>query len=183
MTLRPGRKLARARPAAALCISIVLGSQAAAQAPVEYQVKAAFIYNFLSFTQWPDAAFAGASDPLRICVFRSDPFAREMTSTVRGEMVAGHPVTVDQIGTADDVGHCHVLFVPKGETAHTSELLRRGELPVLTVGESDQFLRDGGTVNFVIENGRVRFDVNQHAARDRGLNLSSKLLHLARSVR
>jgi uncharacterized protein DUF4154 len=155
-----------------------------AQSSVEYQVKAAFIFNFLSFTQWPESAFAGTSDPLRVCVLRGELIARAIDATVRGEAIDGHPVLVEQIASAPDVARCHVLFVPKTEAAHAAELVRAaGDAPVLTVGESDQFLRDGGVVNFSIENGRVRFDVNQRVAREHGVNLSSKLLQIARSVK
>ena len=134
-----------------------------------YQVKAAFLYNFVTFTTWPAAALATPTDPLRICVFKNDELAAEVDATVRGETIDGHPIVVDRVAAPDEAARCHVLFVPRTESFHEAGLLDAvKQSPVLTIGESDQFLRDGGIVNFVIENGRVRFDVNQRDARDHG---------------
>jgi uncharacterized protein DUF4154 len=161
-----------------------LGPQIAlAQAPLEYQVKAAFLYHFASFTQWPAAAFASTSSPLRICVYRDPAFVTQMEATARGESAQGHPLVVAAVARQDEAGNCHILFVPQQETPRAAALLRGLEsAPVLTVGESDVFLRDGGIVNFVIEEGHVRFDINDKLARQRSLALSSKLLKVARSV-
>jgi hypothetical protein len=150
---------------------------------LEYQVKAAFIFNFISFTQWPASALGPPSSPLRICVAGDDPFRGALESTVSGERILDHPIAVEHLrGSA--AGRCHVLFVAAADAARVPELLRDvGSSPILTIGESDQFLRSGGVVNLVVDEGHVRFDVSQKAAVAHGLTLSSRLLRVARSVR
>lgn len=161
--------------------------QAAAQqvsvaSPLESQVKAAYILNFVNLTDWPAAALGPASNPFRICVAGSDPFRHVLEQTVRGESMQGHPLVVERV-TRESAATCQVLFVAASDGAHTAELLRAlGTAPVLTIGEADAFLKGGGVVRFVTDQGHVRFDVNRRTAEQHGLTLSSRLLRVARSV-
>ena len=161
--------------------------QAAAQqvsvgSPIESQVKAAYILNFVSLTEWPASALGPASNPFRICVAGSDPFRTVLEQTVNGESVQGHPLVVERV-TRDVAATCQVLFVAASDAAQTAELLRTlGTAPVLTIGEADAFLKDGGVVRFITDQGHVRFDVNRRTAEQHGLTLSSRLLRVARSV-
>jgi hypothetical protein len=167
-------------PLAALCVGV---SVLAASASLESRVKAAFLYNFVSFTEWPPAAFDSPSSALRLCVLGSESFAAELSAIVQGEMVDGHTLVAERVQRPAEARRCHVLFVPREETARTADLVRElGTAPVLTVGESETFWHDGGLVNFVVDAGHVRFDVNQKSAQQRRLIFSSKLLNVARRV-
>lgn len=153
----------------------------AAVGPTEYEVKAAFLFNFISFTDWPPSAFATPSSPIHICVVAHDPFGSGLERMIAGERVGQHPLTLQHPEAPADLADCQVLFVPAA-VSPTSLLRTTGRRPVLTVGESDAFWRGGGIVNFVLERGRVRFDVNETAAEQRGLRLNAKVLRVARRV-
>ena len=175
------------RRALVLLVSLCLGRTAlassASPASLEYQVKAAFLYNFVSFTEWPAVAFESSSSPLRICMLGNDPFAGQLDAIVTGESVVGHALVVERLLRPPESRRCHVLFISREETFRTADVMRElGTAPVLTVGESVRFWRDGGLVNFVLDAGHVRFDVNQKSAQQRRLVFSSKLLNVARSV-
>jgi hypothetical protein len=148
---------------------------------LEYEVKAGFLYNFTKFIEWPAAAFSGAGDPFRICLAGSDPFGSVLERTIQGDSVGSHPMTVDRVAGAADAGSCHLLFVSRDVSAR-APAFALAYPHALIVGESPGFLLQGGTINFVIEAGRVRFDVNVAAAVARGLQISSRLLRIARDT-
>ncbi|HEY1240654.1 MAG TPA: YfiR family protein [Bryobacteraceae bacterium] len=158
------------------------GRLAADEPPLEYQVKAAFLLNFTKFIGWPPAAFADSRSPLTICVFGDDPFGGALDQMVRGEAVEGRGVAVLRVRRAPEPKSCQVVYVSR-TTNDMGPMLAQIGPGVLTVGEGDEFLRQGGMVAFVIENRRVRFDVNQTTAANAGLTLSSRLLMVARVVR
>ena len=143
---------------------------------LEYRVKAAYLYNFVKFVEWPASAAAG---PLTICVTGRNPFGPALADTVRGESVDGRPLAVRAVTEPD--AQCQVLFVPRDTAAAAALQAARG-MPVLTVGEAPGFLSQGGVINFVIEGGKVRFDINQDAAMRAELKISSRLLRLARTT-
>ena len=152
----------------------------AAETSIEYEVKAAFLLNFTKFIEWPDNAFADSQSPIAICILGKDPFGRALDEIVQGEAVNARKVTVRRISEAPTPRTCQVVYVGRLEKdAKTVSSIKGG---VLTVGEGDGFLRDGGMIAFVLENRRVRFDINQSAAESADLKLSSKLLSVARSV-
>lgn len=162
-----------------LCTAAVVG---AAEPAGEYEVKAAYLYNFANFVTWPPAAFDGANSPFRVCIASPDPFGPAIADTMATEAIDGHAVTVERIGGAAGLRRCQILFVPAG-ASNGAELLRAlGDAPVLAVGESDRFLRDGGTIRLVVENGHVTFEINRTSATRRGLMVSSRLLGVARRV-
>lgn len=144
---------------------------------VESQVKAAFLLNFTKFVDWPASSFAAPDSPLAICVLGKDPFGGALDDVVRGEAVGSHRLIVRRIRQAPAPHTCQVLFVSAGEKLPDGAV--RG---VLTVGEGDRFLREGGMIAMVIDNRKVRFDINQAATTNAGLSLSSRLLEVARSV-
>ena len=153
----------------------------AADPPTEYQVKAAFLLNFTKFIEWPAEAFSAPDAPIDICILGDDPFGSALDQIVAGEVVTGRKVAIERIRQAPPPKSCAVLFVGRPD----KDLLKilRGLGPgVLTVGEGEGFVRDGGMIAFVIENRRVRFDVNEPAAEHAGIKLSSKLLNVARFV-
>lgn len=153
----------------------------------EYDVKAAFLYNFVKFVEWPASAFRDDRSPFEICVYGTDPFGESLDGVVKGETVGGRGLAIRRpshlAGGASFEG-CHVLFIAGSERERAPEVLAAlGSRPVLTVGDSDGFLRAGGMINFVLDEGRVRFLINQGAAERARLTISSKLMRLAQGAR
>jgi hypothetical protein len=143
----------------------------------EYEIKAAFLYNFVRLVEWPAGASTGS---MRICIAGPHPIQERIEETVRGETMEGQPLTVRSV-LQPDTG-CDVLFIPR-RFAAAEEYLRAVEgRPVLTVGESPDFIHQGGIVNFFLEGKRVRFEINPTAAMHASLRISSRLLQLARLV-
>ena len=149
--------------------------------PLEYQVKAAFLLNFTKFIEWPASAFRQPDSPVSICILGADPFGGALDQMVSGELVNGRKVVTQRIRTAPPPQLCQALFVG-GPQKDAGKLLPALGPAVLTVGEGESFIRDGGMIAFVIENRRVRFEINQATAENAGLKLSSKLLSVAKQV-
>lgn len=141
---------------------------------LEYQVKAVYLFNFAKFVEWPPAAAEG---PLTLCVAGRNVFGDVLAETVRGEMIGGRPLAVRVI--LEPQPGCHVLFVPRGAAAGAYLRAVRSS-PVLTVGESPEFLAEGGIANFILDGANVRFEIASEAAERNGLRISSRLLRLAR---
>jgi hypothetical protein len=152
-------------------------------ADLEYEVKAAFLFNFAKFVEWPPDAFPDPATPVTICIVGEDPFGQGLDAVVEGETLNGRRLAVRRLRDLLQARDCHVLFVSRSEKERLPALLaglRSGG--VLTVGEGDGFLEQGGMIRFVLEQNRVRFDINLDAAEHARLKLSSKLLRLARVV-
>jgi hypothetical protein len=166
---------ARVRRTIGLLVVLIAATSSAQDVALEHRVKAAYLFNFTKFVEWPaDAIPPGA--PLTICVAAPSPFGQTLDETVRGELVGVRPLTTRVVR---DPAGCHVLFVPAGVTA--LPLVRDARTkPILTVGESPDFLHDGGIVNFFMQDGKVRFEISQDAAARAHLRISSRLLRLAR---
>ena len=148
----------------------------------EYAVKAAYLFNFINFTEWPAAAFDGPSTPLTVCIVGKDPFGNLLEEVLGGESVQGHPVTVERLPVSGASSRCHVVFIPVSVDAPAAVLRGIGAAPVLTIGESDAFWRAGGMLRFAIDGDKVRFDANARAAQRVGLRLSARLMQVARST-
>jgi hypothetical protein len=149
--------------------------------PSEYQVKAAFLLNFTKFVEWPSAAFGDEHSPLGICILGENPFGNMLSEMLKGEGVNGHDLIVQSVRQTPVPKSCHVLFVSKSEREVRRILGTLGP-GVLTVGEGEKFLKEGGIITFVIEDRRVRFDINQTDAGKARLTISSRLMNIARSV-
>jgi hypothetical protein len=147
---------------------------------LEYQVKAAFLLNFIKFIVWPGSESAGSDTPFRICIVGTDPFGGVLDQMVEGERYRHRKLAVERVH-GQPPASCQVVFVGSSEKDIDGLLSSLGP-GVLTVGEGPDFLRSGGLITFIIENHRVRFDVNEGAAVRAGLKVSSKLLSVARSV-
>lgn len=161
---------------------ILLGALALplpASASPEYQAKAAFLFNFGKFVQWPDAAFGEGE--MRLCVLGADPFGAALDG-IEGKQVRGQKLVVLR-GPGVDPRRCHILFIARSEDGRLDAILQAvGRSSVLTVGESEDFARRGGVVNFKIVDGKIRFEINPEAAKQAGLRISAKLLQLATVV-
>jgi hypothetical protein len=173
-------------PPILLCLFVVAGLtlprfSRAADEPSEYQVKGVFLLNFTKFVEWPAAAFEAPDSPIAICILGDDPFGAALDQILAGEVVNGRKVAVQRLRRAPTPKSCQVLFAGKSEK-DALRLLPGLEAGVLTVGEGESFVREGGMIAFLLENRRVRFNINQTAAENAGLKLSSKLLNVARSI-
>jgi hypothetical protein len=158
----------------------VLAPACHAQEKQEYEVKAGFLLNFVRFVEWPPAAFLSRTDPLTMCVYADDPFQGALERTVAGKMVGERAVVVRHIPDTAASGGCHLIFFPASQDRRTRQILvGTASQPVLLVGEMEGFAERGGSVNFVFEGDKLRFQINPRAAADRGMKVSSKLLQLA----
>jgi YfiR/HmsC-like len=150
----------------------------------EYQVKSLILVSLPKYVDWPSNAFANANAPIVIGVLGDSKFGAELAKTVEGQNVVGRPVIVRQFQTPEDSDKCHILFIGSSEKTHLVDILGRiKEKPVLTVGETDQFLDQGGVINFVKKEGKVRLEINMDAARLANLQISSRLLRVADVVK
>lgn len=143
---------------------------------LEYKVKAAFLFNFLKFVEWPPAA---SDSPWGICVLGHDPFGEVLDQTVRGKIVNGHVIEVRRYSRPGDVKDCNILFIGHADFGRLGIPAQPG---VLTVGEAPGFLKSGGIINFYIEENRVHFEIQPSVARSAGLHVSSQLLKLGRAL-
>ena len=165
-----------------LCVTLCLMANAGlAQQATEYQVKAAYLYNFAKFVQWPpqgtnDAAFG-------ICVLGRDHFGATLDATVAGENINGRRVEVQRIFSPRESGNCRILYVGSREGNDLRRVLEEVRPGTLTVSDLPDFMDRGGMIQFVLDNNRVRFEVNLDAAERAGLTLSSELLKVAMAVR
>lgn len=172
----------------ALAALVICGVAAAASAsgpddpPTEYQVKAAFLFNFAKFVEWPADAFA-AGAPLSICVVGEDPFGDNLDALTKGERLNSREIAVRRLKGDDAPRGCHVLFVSGSERRRLRQVLEEVHGGgVLTVSDIDEFARAGGMIRLTKQNYRIGFEINPQAAERARLKISSKLLSLAKIV-
>jgi hypothetical protein len=148
-----------------------------ALASSEYQLKAAFLFNFLQFVEWPDNAFADDGHTIIIGILGPDPFGAELDAVMQGERINGRELRVERYMRIEDAQRCNLLFISQtsAEKLHDSVARLKGHA-VLTVGDAEAFTAAGGMIGFVTEENRIRLYVNLQAATDAQLKLSSKLL-------
>lgn len=181
---RPPRR-ARRRWPAWRCGLLLLGLGALplrADVFKEYPVKAAFLYNFTKFVEWPPARFADETSPIIIGVLAVNPFDGQLEKIVQGRIVNGRVIVVKLVSTADEVATVHLLFVPAGEETRLPAATWQNA-PVVAVGESENFAALGGTITFTREGDKVRFQINLAVAEQSRLKISAQLLKLATVVR
>ncbi len=165
-------------------ILILSGAMAETRAgeaqPTEYQLKAAFLFNFAKFVDWPPEAFAQGDSPLVIGVLGENPFGEDLKDAVQNKSIGSHPLTVRTANSLAEARKCHILFISTSENRRLRQVLEGvRDANVLTVGETEQFLDSGGIINFTIQGQKIRFEINAAAAKRAGLKVSSKLLSLA----
>jgi hypothetical protein len=167
-----------------LCALLLLTAPAALQAQSrEYQVKAAFLYNFAQFVAWPEPAFTNADEPFQIGVLGDNPFGADLKETVRGETIQGRQIVIQESRHAEALANCQIVFVSKSEAGRLDQVFSKlDSKPVLTVSENPGFAERGGIINFYRERGKVRFEINPDAAEKNGLKVGSQLLRVAKIV-
>lgn len=175
----------------ALSVSLSWGPEVLAQDrdssdSSEYLIKAGFIFNFAKFVEWPQTTFSQPDSPIVIGILGTDPFGAIIDQIVQDKKIGGRGFVVKRLkwgADLKDLKECKILFVGASEKAHIDELVQIVRwLPILTVGETPGFAERGGVIRFVLEDNRVRFEVNVEAARQAGLTISSRLLTLARII-
>ena len=172
-----------------LClVALVLlqGSQhVLAQAPSrEYQLKAVFLFNFTQFVNWPDNAFENTQSPLVIGVIGENPFGSYLAQTVSGEKINGHPLAVQNYKNEEEIKSCHILFVNVAETKKQEQVLEEVQgKNILTVSDQPDFLKEGGMIRFVMNNNKIKLQINMEACKESKMVLSSKLLRLAEIIK
>ena len=149
----------------------------------EYQIKAAFLYNFTQFVEWPAGAFANAQSPLIIGVIGDDPFGSYLDDIVRGEKVNNHPLVVQRFHRVHEIKTCHVLFVSRSEASQIEQIFSTlSGRSILTVGDFEGFALRGGMIRFIMENKKIRFRINVGVVKAAKLTISSKLLRAAEII-
>lgn len=158
-------------------------AEAGSPGMIEEQVKAAFLYKFGSYVEWPAGEFSSAGSPLTIGVLGADVLADQLSRITAGRTVNGHPVTVRKLQNESQSTDVNVLFVGRSHNAHLGTILAavKGR-PVLTVTESNEGLAPGSMINFLIVDGRVRFEVAPEMASRESLLISARLLAAAYRV-
>jgi hypothetical protein len=159
----------------------LLASCAALAQPQEHEVKAAFLFKFLSFIEWPAQSFARASAPLVIGVLGADDVHFALQEIVPGRTAQGRPLEVRKLKEGERTAGVHLLFVGRAAAAILPKLPAQPGL--LVVSEADGALEQGAMINFLRVDGRVRFEVAPDAAERRGLRISSRMLAVAQHVK
>ncbi len=158
----------------------------AAALDLEYEIKAAFLYNFAKFVEWPPTAFDAADAPIVFCVVGHNPFNGSLARVVSDRTANGRRIEVRHLAADDNLSGCNLIFMAESEDEQVAQVLQKTRnengRPVLTVGESKEFAEAGGMIRLLVDQGRIRFDINVVEAERAGLRLSSQLLKLARTV-
>ena len=164
---------------ACVFLSLMIIIPAYAQKASEYQVKAAFLFNFTKFLEWPAEAMGEPGEPFVIGVLGKDPFGNYLDELIAGEKIMDHQMIVKRFNNVEEVDKCHILFVNKpGKTSETINALKGKS--ILTVSDDREFNRNGGIISFFTENEMIRLQINVDAAKAAHLNVSSKLLRIAK---
>jgi hypothetical protein len=175
--------LLRYRPqlAVALALALAMPISIPAQAVGEYEVKAAFLFNFTRFVDWPPSS---GSSPFCIGIAGDDPFGDALEEVVKGRFAGGHAIVVKHIKPGEESAACEIVFVSGADARKMRAALGRLQhAAVLTVGEGPDFCHSGGVIAFQVEENKVRLEINPEAAQRARLQISSKLLSLATLVR
>jgi len=179
---RARRRLSVAAISLGLLLTLV-GPATMAAAPTEYQLKAAFVFNFAKFVEWSASAFRTAQTSITICIFGEDRFGGDLDELVKGQSIGGRSLAVRRIAQAPRGDACQVLFVSSGDPSQAQELLHAvANLPILTVSEDDEASRRGYIIQLLLEDNKIRFAIDLESAERAGIKISSKLLKLAKRI-
>ena len=170
---------------AAASMLLFPASPARAEAP-EYQVKAAILYKFAVFVEWPAKAFSTDTSPFVACVLGRDPFGRWLQQEMGETRVGNHPVEIRHFEQGEDAGGCHLVFIGASEKSRLEQILAplrsTSALLVSDMGDASQFCRRGGMIGLVMKGAKVRFQVNSKGIEKAGLKIDSRLKRVALSA-
>lgn len=169
---------------AAILVCLATAAGAVAQSKVdEYKLKAAFVFHFAEMTDWPADAFADSRNEITVCTLGTDPFDGQLENTLAGKAIGSRAIRVRHAKQTAEVRGCQIVFLGSGDMKKMGELITQiGAAPVMTVGESEGFLQQGGMFSFCLEGNKIRFEINVAPAERSGLKISSRLLLLAKNV-
>jgi hypothetical protein len=168
---------------ASLLVPLRRDAHAATPRSPEHQIKAAFLFNFAQFIEWPTNALPQPQSPLVIGVLGPDPFGSALEEIVRGETIKGHPLVIQRYRQVEDLSACHILFINEADATKLERIFARlGGRNILTVGDAEAFTQRGGMIRFFTEQNKIRLEINVAAAQKAGLTISSRLLRLARII-
>lgn len=170
----------------AVLLIAIAGASAPPKSAVaqEYDLKAAFLFNFAQFVEWPPDAFPTPTTPITIGVLGDDPFGASLDAVVAGETIRNRPLSVRRFRAVEQVDSCHILFVSSSEASQLDHIAKAlGRRSILTVGETKDFAANAGIIGFELSQRRLRLRINLAAATDARLTISSKLLRQAQIVR
>lgn len=171
----------------ACVLPLVVSSVTAANAgsaSKEYEIKAAFLYNFVKFVQWPSQSFASPESPIIIGVFGQNPFDGELERDVQGKKINGRRIEIRWVQNADDARQTQLLFVDASSDSKLDELMGAiKDVRVVTVGESDAFAHHGGTITFTTQGDKLRFAINIGSVERTGIKISAQLQKLATEIK
>jgi hypothetical protein len=176
--------LLRCKIAAIVCLLLAASSTLAQQKPSEYQVEAVYLYNFGRFVEWPAKSASKQTNLFTICVLGEDPFGRSLDAALAGETIGNQKVVAKRILNPQMTSDCRILFISSSEENQLNQVIDAlDKHDVLTVSDIPHFSRRRGMIQFVLEENRIRFEVNLTAAQRADLTLSSDLLKVAAVVR
>lgn len=154
----------------------------AQESELEYKLKAAFLFNFISFVEWPTNKVAGTNTTILVGCLSDDPAAPVLARALEGKV--GRPIKLVVFKEKDDPRDCHLLFIGRARKAQVDDTLTAlKKAPVLTVSEIDLFAQRGGMINFVRHERTFRFEINLEAAERAGLRISSRLASMATVIK
>jgi len=150
----------------------------------EYQVKAAFLYNFAKFVEWPETIFKSSGEPISICVIGHNPFGPMLKASVNGKTIGERKFVVEDQADVQHAAACRIVFISSSERRRLRSIMARLKgRTILTVGETEGFAEEGGVINFKLVADTVRFEINLEAAEQEQIRISSKLLSVAEAVK
>ena len=160
-------------------MGVVCNTYAEQTSSREYMIKAAFLYNFAKFIEWPSNTFEDSKSPVRLCVLGKNPFGIALES-IEGKPIHGRKLIIERLNNTKEIKICHILFISESEKKQLDFILENiKDLNILTIGDTKNFARLGGIINFTMVKKKIRFEINLDAANRAGLKISSKLLKLA----
>ncbi len=150
----------------------------------EYQVKAAYLYNFMKFVEWPGHVFENEQSPIVLGILGDDPFGVDIDEMLAGKSVKGRPVIIKRLQIEDNLQDCHLLFISESEKACLEDIFqfKLKQAPVLSVGDMAGFSQAGGIINLIYQNNHIVFTINIKALKSSSISMSSRLLKLAKIV-
>lgn len=154
---------------------------ARAQETVEYKIKAAYLLNFAKFVEWPTNRFPTQTTPIKVGVLGKDPFGKDLERIMAGRVIEGRKFEILRAEEPKQALTCHIVFVSSAERRRFPEVMEKlHNAQILTVGEHEQFVQQGGIIRFLLHQDTVRFEINPQPAEKAGLRISSKLLQIAK---
>ena len=183
LTSRPdSKRTCGLRALLLFCLFFSLSCFAQSQ-PTEYQIKAAFLFNFAKFIEWPPNAFPKTNSPIVIGVLGKNVFGTDLKTTIRDKTVNNRRFQFEEYTSVAQATNCQILFISPSEKDNLPGIIEGlHNASVLTVSETDEFIQAGGMINFILQDNKVRFQISDDAAKKAGLKISAKLLTLAAST-